>query len=118
MNARLYDQWLEATFFAPVARWQEIAAETAQKHVQLNFTAGKDYIEYGTRQWQLLSEIKDPQKWASEVSKTSAEFSQKCVDHVGDFLKVTRETQEAISKWTKETAQSTAETCNAARKTG
>lgn len=115
MNTRLFDQWVEANkaALAPVVRWQEIAAETAQKLVQHNLAVGKDYVEFGTRQLQLLGEVKDPQKFAAEEGKLAAEFGQKLVDRTGDFFKVAKEAQEAVGAWADQTAKAGLETLNA-----
>jgi phasin family protein len=115
MNTRLFDQWVEVNkaAFAPVVRWQELAAETAQKLVQHNLAVGKDFVDLGTRQWQLLGEARDPQKFAAEGSKLAAEYGQKLVDRTGDFFKVAKETQEAVGSWADQAAKAGVEALNA-----
>jgi hypothetical protein len=93
MSARLFDQWLEANraILAPLAQWQEAAAETAQRLVRHNLAVARDCVEFGTRQMQLLNEVKDPQKWVAEESRIAAEFGQKLVDRTSDFFKAGKE---------------------------
>ena len=115
MTTPLFDQLLEANrnAFAPIVRWQEVAAETAQKLVQHNLAVAKDYVEFGTRQWQLLGEAKDPQKWAAEESRIAAEFGQKLVDRTSEFFKVAREAQDAFGAWAQTAARTTTESFQA-----
>ena len=116
MNTHLYDQWVEAnkTAFAPVARWQEIAAETAQKLVQHNIAVGRDFVDLGAAQLQLLGEAKYPRKFAAEGSKLAAEFGQKVVNRTAEFFKVAKETQDAVGVWAEQAAKSGAEALNVA----
>ncbi|MGZ8217419.1 phasin family protein [Methylomagnum sp.] len=107
MNTRLFDQWLEANraALAPVTAWQELAVGTAQKLAQHNLAITQDYVDFGSRQLQLLGEVKDPQKWVAEETKMAAEYGQKWVDRVGDFFKVAKETQDAVGVWADQTAK-------------
>lgn len=106
MNAQ-FNQWLEANraAFAPVTAWQELAVDTANKLAQHNLAVAKDYVDFGTRQLDLLGEVKDPQKWAAEETKVATEFSQKLVDRSGDLFKLAKETQEAVGVWADQAAK-------------
>lgn len=111
MNTPLFNQWLEANkaALAPVVRFQEIAADTAQKLVQHNLAVAQDYVEFGTRQIQLFGEVKDPQKLVAEEGRIAAEFGQKLVDRTGEFFKFTKETQEVFGIWAQDSAKTAAE---------
>ncbi|MBM4202187.1 MAG: phasin family protein, partial [Gammaproteobacteria bacterium] len=71
MNTQVYDQWLEASraSMAPLMRWNEIATQSAEKCARYGLAVTQDCLDIGTRQLQLLGEVKDPQKWAVESSK-------------------------------------------------
>lgn len=100
MNTRLFDQWLEANRAAwvPLTRWQEVTAEAAQKAAEQGLAMAQDYVEFGTRNAQLLAEVKDPPKWMAEQSKLTAEFGQKMVGRTADYLKLAKDTQEALGQ--------------------
>ncbi len=109
MNTRLFDQWLEANraAWAPAILWQEITADAAQKAVRHGLAVAQDYVEFGTRNAQLLGEVKDPPKWAAEQGKIASEFGQKMVERTADYLKFAKETQDALGQ-VAETAAKTA----------
>jgi hypothetical protein len=111
MNARLFDQWLEANrvMTAPAVRWQEITAEAAQKLVQHNLAVAQDYVEFGTRNAQLLGEVKEPSKWVAEQGKLASEFSLKMVERTADYFKHAKETQESLVNLAETTAKTVAE---------
>lgn len=100
MNARLFDQWVEANraAWAPAIRWQEAAAETAQKAVEQGLAVAQDYVEFGARNAQLLGEVKEPPKWMAEQGKLNAEFGQKMMTRTADYLKFAKETQDAFGQ--------------------
>lgn len=111
MSTQLFDQWLEANraALAPVARFQEIAAEATQKLVSHNLAVAQDYVAFGTRQFQIFGEVKDPQKLVAEEGQVAAEFGQKLVDRTGDFFKVAKETQDAFGAWAQSAAKTAAD---------
>lgn len=111
MSTQLYDQWLEAgrAAMGPALRWQEIAADTAQKLIQHNLAVSRDLLEYGDRQWQLLGEAKEPQKAFAEGSKNAAEFGRKMVERSADLFRMARETQDALATWGDQAAKTAAE---------
>ncbi len=100
MNARLFDQWVETNkaAWAPVVRLQEITAEAAQKAVEQSLAVAQDYVEFGTRNAQLLGEVKDPPKWVAEQGKLASELGQKMVARSADYLKFAKETQETLGQ--------------------
>ena len=111
MSTQLFDQWLEAgrAVMGPALRWQEIAADTAQKMVQHNLAVSRDVLEFSDRQWQLLGEAKEPQKLFADGNKNAVEFSRKLVDRTTDLFRVARETQEALATWSDQAAKTAAE---------
>lgn len=111
MSTQIYDQWLEAARAVsnPALRWQEIAADTVQKLLQHNLAVSRDVLEFSDRQWQLLGEFKEPQKFMIDGSKNAADFSRKMMERTADLFRVARETQEAFSTWGDQTAKTAAE---------
>lgn len=111
MNAYPFDQWVELNraAMAPVIRFQELAADAAQKMLRYNLSVTQDCVDFGSRQIQLLGELKDPQKWGLETGKAVSEFNQKLVDRAADYFKVTKETQEAFGQWADTTVKAATE---------
>lgn len=114
MNADLFGQWVETNRAAwvPVVRWQEVTAETTQKAVAQGLAVAQDYVEFGTRNAQLLGEVKDPSRWALEQGKLASEFGQKMVSRTADYLKFALETQDAFGQITETLAKTAAGTNN------
>ena len=110
-NRQVYDQWFEMNRVAidPLMRWNKIALQAAEKVAKCNLAMAQDYLEMGTRQAQLNSETRDPEKWKDEERKLISEFGQKIADHAGDYLRVAKETQDALNEWANQTARETAE---------
>ncbi len=102
MNTINFDNWMDMnrSALAPLTKWNEIATETAQKLVQHQMNVVQNCMDIGTRQVQLLGELKDPQKFGAEVTKLASDVGQKMVERSGDYFKIVRETQEAVVQWT------------------
>ena len=111
MSTPLVDQLLEANkaALAPVARLQELAADTVQKVVQHNLAVAQDYVELGSRQFQLLGEVNDPQKLVAEEGKLASEFGQKLVTRACEFFQLTKEAQNVFGNWAQDTARTAAD---------
>jgi len=99
MNTQVYDQWLEASraSMAPLMRWNEIATQSAEKCARYGLAVTQDCLDIGTRQLQLLGEVKDPQKWAVESSKLASELSRKLMGRATEGLEVAKETRDALA---------------------
>jgi hypothetical protein len=110
-NRQVYDQWFEMNRVAidPLMRWNELALQVAEKVAKCNLVMAQDYLEMGTRQAQLNCETRDPEKWKDAERKLISEFGQKIADHAGEYLKVAKETQDALNEWANQTARETAE---------
>jgi hypothetical protein len=110
-NRQVYEQWFDLNRAAldPLVRWGDIALQAAEKVARCNLTLAQDYLDLGARQTDLLSEVRDPQKWKDEENRLVSEFTQRWVDHTGDFLQVARETRDAYTDWANRTARETAE---------
>ena len=115
-NRQFFDQWFEIhrTAADPFLRWGEIAFSIGEKVARRNLTLAQDYLDLSVRHVNLLREVRDPQKWADEEGKLAVEFSQKIVNHAGDYLKVAQESQNAFKAWASEAVQQASE---AAQKT-
>lgn len=115
MNNPILDQWLEASraSLGPALRWQEIAADAAQKLIQHNLAVSRDALEYGNRQWQLLGEVKEPQKLATEGGKNATDFGRKMVDRGAEFFRIAKDTQDAVATWTDQSAKTAADSLSA-----
>lgn len=107
MNTQLYDQWMEINraALAPMMRWSEIAAQSAEKCTRYSLSIAQDCLDVSTRQMALLGELKDPQKWAAESSKLAGEFSRKLMGRATEGLEVVKETRDAFSAWGTEVAE-------------
>lgn len=108
---QIYEQWFEMNRIAvdPLIRWNEIALSAAEKVAKCNLVIAQDYLEMGTRQTQLNCETRDPDKWKDEERKLVSEFGQKIADHAGEYLRVVKDTQEALNEWANQTAKESAE---------
>jgi len=100
MNAQ-YNQWIELNraAMAPMLRWSELAAATADRLARQGLTLTQDVVDLGARQLQLAGELKDPQKWAAEEGKLLAEYGQKMVGRAGEYLDLSKEIRESLSNW-------------------
>lgn len=118
-NRRVYDQWLDfsRSIFEPVLRWNDIAFSAAERVTRRNLNMAQDYLDIGVRHMNALCDVKDPQKWREEEGRLAAEFSQKMVDHAGDYLRVVQETQHAFNDWANQAAQQAAESAQRAVET-
>jgi hypothetical protein len=118
-NRQLYEQWFEINraAFEPMLRWNEIAFSAAERITRRNLNVAHDYLDLGVRQLNLLCETRNPEKFADEEGKLAAEFGQKIAGHAGDYLKVARETQDALNQWADESAQQAAEAAQRAADT-
>jgi len=107
MNTRMFDQWVEMNqaAMAPLLRWREIAADATEKTLRHNLAVMQDCLEYGSRQMQVLGEVKDPQKWMAEGGKNASDFSLKMMGRAGDYFKLVKDSQEAVGAWTETTAK-------------
>jgi hypothetical protein len=101
MNTQLYDQWLEVNraALAPIMRWNEIAAQSAEKYTRYGLAIAEDCLDVGTRQLQLYGEIKDPQKWAAESGKLVGELGRKLMTRATEGLEVAKEARDAFAGW-------------------
>lgn len=111
MNTQFYDQWLEVNRAAmgPVMRWNEIAAQSAEKYARYGLAVAQDCLDIGTRQLQLCGELKDPQKWAAESSKLAGELGQKLMGRATEGLQVAKEARDAFAAcaaWSTKTPES------------
>lgn len=110
MNAP-YNQWLEINraAMAPMLKWSELAATTADKLARQGLTVAQDLVDLGARQLQLAGEVKDPQKWAIEESKLLSEYGQKILGRAGDYLAISKDIRDSVANWAESTAKATAE---------
>ena len=111
MSTQIYDKWFEMSraASAPFAQWNEFASKSIDKATEHTLALAKDYLELGTRQFQLLGEVKDPQKWIAEESKLFSEFGQKLVGRASEVLQAAKETREAFSSLAESTAKTAVE---------
>ncbi|MGZ8243205.1 phasin family protein [Methylomagnum sp.] len=118
-NRRVYDQWFDfsRSVFEPVLRWNDIAFSAVEKVTRRNLNLAQDYMDISSRHINLLCDTKDPDKWRNEEGRLAAEFSQKMVDHAGDYLRVVQETQHAFNDWANEAAKQAAESAQRAVET-
>lgn len=118
-NRQMYEQWFELNRAAlePVLRWNEIAFSAAERVTRRNLNVAHDYLDLGVRQLNLLCETRDPDRFAEDEGKLVSEFGQKIAGHAGDYLKVARETQDALNQWANESAQRAAESAQRAAET-
>lgn len=112
MDTQIYDKWLEMSkaAFVPFTRWNELATKTFDKATEQTLAVAKDYLDLGTKQLQIIGDVKDPQKWLAEESKLVSEFGQKMVGRAGEYFQVVKDTREAFTSWAETTAKSAAET--------
>lgn len=110
-SRQVYDQWFEMSRMAvdPLMRWNEIALQAAERVAKCNLAIAQDCLEMGTRQIQLNCETRDPDKWKDGEKKLISDFGQKIADHAADYLKVAKETQDALNEWASQAAKETAE---------
>jgi hypothetical protein len=110
-NRQLFEQWFEINRAAadPFLRWGEIAFSIGEKVARHNLSLAQDYLDLSVRHINLLREVHDPKKWVDEEGKLAVEFSQKIVNHAGDYLKVAQESQNAFKSWASEAVQQTAD---------
>lgn len=107
MNTRLFDQWVEMNqaAMAPILRWRDIATEATEKTMRHNLAVMQDCLEYGSRQMQVLGEVKDPQKLLAEGGKNASDFSLKMMSRTGDYFKLVKDHQEAVGVWAESTTK-------------
>ncbi|CAI8759464.1 phasin family protein [Methylocaldum szegediense] len=108
---QVYDQWFEISRIAvdPLMRWNEIALQAAERVAKYNLAVAQDCLEMGTRQIELNCETRDPDKWKDSEKKLISDFGQKIADRGADYLKLVKETQDALNEWASQAAKETAE---------
>jgi phasin family protein len=112
MSNEVYDQWLELAKNAaePMLKLNELSARTLEKMARQQFDIARDYMDFGARQVQLLSEVKDPAKWVQAQGEMATELSKKMMARADELVKLATETQKEMAAW----AESSAKTASGA----
>jgi phasin family protein len=107
MSNEVYDQWLELAKNAaePMLKLNELSARTLEKMARQQFDMARDYMDFGARQVQLLSEAKDPAKWVQTQGEMATELSKKMMARADELVQLATETQKEMSAWAESTAK-------------
>ena len=107
MKNEAFDQWVEMSKNAgePLVRFGQITAQAMEQVACQQLDLARDYVELGTRQVELMSNARDPQKWLTDQSALATEFGTKLMSRAEDFIAVATETQQSVANWTKEAAK-------------
>lgn len=112
MTTDAYTQWVEYTKGAaePMLRLNELSARTLEEVARQQFDLAKDYMDLGAKQVQLLSDAKDPQKWAEQQGVLATEFGQKLMSRAEEFVALATKTQQEMVQLAEESAKKAADT--------
>ena len=107
MNNELFEQWMGFAKNAnePLLRLGEITAHAMEQLLRQQLELGRDYVELGTRQMELLSSVQDPQKWLTEQGALASEFGKKLMSRSQAFAEVATEAQKAFAGWTEDASK-------------
>jgi len=110
MSNEVYDQWLDLAKNAaePMLKLNALSTRALEKMARQQFDIARDYMDFGARQVQLLSEAKDPTSWVQAQGEIASELSKKMMARAEEMVALATETQKEMAAWAEESTKAAA----------
>ncbi len=98
---------LQQRFFAPFARWNELAVRNFEQTARFGYEVAGDLVELAINQARATVDVKDMSVLASRQQELASSFIDRQARRAADWMKLAERTQNELTDWAGKAAEAT-----------